>query len=67
VLLGGFAYGGFEGDVISFGGEASGSEEGDSHEREDQVFLLVIEEVILNGVLVEMEFSLLGDDSSERK
>jgi hypothetical protein len=67
VFLGGFADGGFKGDVISFGGEASGREEGDGHEREDQVFLLVVEEVILDGVLVEVEFGLLGDDSFECK
>jgi hypothetical protein len=67
VLLGGFADGGFEGDVISFGGEASGSEEGDGHEWEDQVFLLVVEEVVLDGVLIEVEFGLLGDDSFEGK
>lgn len=65
VLLGSFADGGFEGDVFCFGGEASGGEEGDGHEWEDQVFLLVVEEVVLDGVLVEVEFGLFGDDSFE--
>jgi hypothetical protein len=67
VLLGGFADGGFERDVFGFGGETCGGEESDSHEWEDQVFLLVVKEVVLDGLAFEVEFGLFGDDFLECK